>query len=96
MISWMVYSVFCNDITYLHAVSARKALGIKREKGKKGKELVFDYIKENEKWFPIVYKKTGAPKDWIFDRMDAWVMGRAGFLKSQSNPSELDTVQKIA
>lgn len=94
MVSGMIYLNFCSDIEYLAAVSARKEIGIKRQKGKKGKELVFEYMKENEKWFPIVYKKTQKPKDWIFDRMDAWVVCRAGFLRIQKS-ALLDVSAKI-
>lgn len=58
IISFLIENEFKIKPIHIAATSARKICGIKIEKGRKAKEQVLDYMKDNEKWFKIDYKKT--------------------------------------
>ena len=63
IVCWITYSNFCQDINYIGASSARKQVGISILKnGKKAKEQCWDWFKETQKWYNIIYKKTRQTK----------------------------------
>lgn len=82
IISWIVFDKFAINPQYIPAVSARKACGIKMQKGKKGKECVMEYMAANESWFKIELTKTGNIKPYCYDRADSFVIAKAGFLSN--------------
>lgn len=53
-----------------------------RKNGIKAKDQVLDYIKNNEKWYKIQYKKTGKPKIFVYDEIDSLVMAKYGLIIS--------------
>lgn len=83
IVSWIVFDKFLINPQYIPAVSARKACGIKMQKGKKGKECVMEYMAANESWFKIELTKTGNIKPYCYDRADSFVIAKAGFLKNK-------------
>ncbi len=79
IVSWLVYELFEIEPKYITATSARKRAGIKVPRGQKAKEVVLDFLLENEKAFKIEYTKFGNPKPESYDRADAIVVAKAGY-----------------
>ena len=79
IVSWLVYELFEIEPNYITATSARKRAGIKVPRGQKAKEVVLDFLLENEKAFKIEYTKFGNPKPESYDRADAIVVAKAGY-----------------
>ena len=79
VVSWMCYSLWNIEPSYLAATSARKLCGIKIPKGQKAKPVVLQYVLDNEPTFVVEYTKHGNPKPDSFDKADSWVMAKAGF-----------------
>ena len=63
---------------YISATSARKTCGIKVPRGTKAKQVVMQFLLDNEPEFVILYTKHGNPKPHEFDRADSLVIARAG------------------
>ena len=80
-ISWLVYKVCGIEPQYIAASTARKACGIKVEKGQKAKEKVLLHVSEVEDSFNIEYTKFGNPKQYFYDRADSYVIAKAGFFE---------------
>jgi len=86
-ICYSIYSRFLSEPKLISVISARKLLGIttpKKVKKKVAKHHVFECVKAfgsipDGQW---AYKKTGTPKDWCYDRADAYVIARAGYILS--------------
>jgi len=81
------YGIYCAyrlQPKLISVISARKALGIsipKKTKKKDSKHMVFEQVRARKAipestW---IYKKTGRPKDWCYDRADAYVIARAAY-----------------
>ena len=81
VVSWMCYSLWNIEPSYLAATSARKLCGIKVPKGEKAKPVVLQYVLDNEPKFVVEYTKHGNPKPDSFDKADSWVMAKAGFFQ---------------
>lgn len=88
IVSWICYS-FCKNLNFLPAVSARKQIGLKMVKGKKGKEIVMEHMLNKEGWFKVDYAKTGSIKPYCFDKADSFVIAKAGFLAWQLKQSSI-------
>lgn len=81
---FMIYWTWLQEPNLISVVSARKTLGIvlpKKRKTKDTKQMVFEAVKAmnvipEDAW---TYKKTGRPKDWVYDRVDAYVIARAAY-----------------
>ena len=76
---------------YLSATSARKSCGIKVPRGAKAKQVVMQFLLDNEPEFVILYTKHGNPKPHEFDRADSLVIARAGAInesREAKNSSE--------
>ncbi len=80
IVSWILKDEFKKEPFYIPASSARKQIGLKMVKGRKGKEIVMDYMRDEQKWFVIEYTKNNKIKPFCFDRADSFVIARAGFL----------------
>tara|TARA_R100001594_G_scaffold145491_2_gene195759 strand:+ start:2055 stop:2576 length:522 start_codon:yes stop_codon:yes gene_type:complete len=78
-----IVSYICQDDfespEYIGASTARKACGIKVEKGKKAKEVVLKFVLDNEDNFVIEYTKQGNPKPGSYDRADSYIIAKAGW-----------------
>lgn len=79
VVSWMCYSLWGKEPTYIAATSARKLCGIKVPKGEKAKPVVLQFVLDNEPKFMVEYTKHGNPKPNSFDKADSWVIAKAGF-----------------
>ena len=88
IISWICYQVFHREPDYLAATSARKSCGITVPKGTKAKEVVLEYLLDNEPTFEIEYTKQGNPKPDSYDRADSIVVAKAGYVEWMKRSSE--------
>ena len=71
---------------YIGASTARKSCGIKIPKGEKAKDVVLQYVLDNEPNFVVEYTKHGNPKPGSYDRADSLIIARAGYnLWKQTN-----------
>ena len=78
-----IVSYICNRTygirpEYVGATSARKLCGIKVERGKKAKQVVLNFLLDNEPAFKVQYTRQGNPKPGVHDRADALIVARAG------------------
>ena len=88
IVSWMVYRNLRQEPEYIAATSARKLCGIKVPKGQKAKQVVLDFLLDNEPSFEIRYTKFGNPTPDSFDRADSLVIARAGFITCQQSKNK--------
>jgi hypothetical protein len=84
IVSFTCYKVFGLQPEFIGASSARKLCGIKVERGRKAKEVVLEYLLDNEPSFSIEYTKHGNPKPGSWDRSDSIIIARAGLKKWES------------
>ena len=90
IVSWLVYEMFEMEPKFIGSTSARKLAGIKVPRGQKAKQVVLEYLLDNEPAFKIEYTKHGNPKPESYDRADAIVIAKAGWAIEQAS-SEEDT-----
>jgi len=81
IISWISYKIFGFEPQYIGASTARKAVGIKVERGQNAKEIVLKRVMELEKGFLVEYTPHGNP---VAGWPDAYVIARAGYLSCQT------------
>lgn len=79
IVSYICQENFDAKIEYIGASTARKACGIKVEKGRKAKEVVLNFVLDNEDKFVIEYTKQGNPKPGSYDRSDSYIIAKAGW-----------------
>ena len=79
IVSYMCQRFFNIAPEYIGASTARKACGIKSEKGKKAKETVLSFVLDTEPRFSIEYTKHGNPKPGSYDRADSYIIAKAGW-----------------
>lgn len=84
IVSWMMYEKTGIKPEYLSATSARKSCGIKVPKGTKAKQVVVDFLLDNEPQFMVEYTKFGNVKPECFDKADSIVIAKAGFICRQN------------
>ena len=84
IVSWMVYRNLRKEPEYIAATSARKLCGIKVPRGSKAKEVVLNFLLDNEPKFGITYTKFGNPKPDSYDRADSLVVAKAGYQLCQN------------
>lgn len=82
---WLIYSYFRIKPNLIMASSARKQAGIKVPRGSDTKNFILSSVQNfgiipEEEW---EYKKTGKPKDWCYDKADAFVVALAGCKNEQ-------------
>ena len=80
-VSWLCYEMFGYKPNYIGASSARKQCGIKISRGQKAKEIVLNYVLDNEPEFVVEYTKHGNPRPGSYDRADSLIVAKAGFLR---------------
>jgi Holliday junction resolvasome RuvABC endonuclease subunit len=85
IVSYLCYDVFNKKPEYVGASSARKLCGIRVPKGKKGKEVVLNFLLDNEPSFDITYTKFGNPSPGTYDRADSLIVARAGLALCRKN-----------
>ena len=79
-----IVSYLCQDELgikpeFIGASTARKSNGIKIPRGEKAKQVVLQYVLDNEPNFVVEYTKQGNPKPGSYDRTDSLVIARAGY-----------------
>jgi Holliday junction resolvasome RuvABC endonuclease subunit len=83
IVSWLCAEIFQTEPEYIGASTARKALGIKVEKGQNAKEIVLAHILGLESTFKVEYTAHNNPKKGTYDRADSYVIAKAGFFQCQ-------------
>jgi len=89
VVSWLLYELFEIEPTYIAASTARKQAGITGLRGKKAKEVVLQFLLDNEPAFHVEYTKHGNPKAESFDRADAIVVAKAGWVLEQKGKDQV-------
>lgn len=79
IVSWICYRRYAIEPEYLAATSARKSCGIKVPRGTKAKQVVLQFLLDNEDSFSVQYTKQGNPKPESYDKADSIVIARAGY-----------------
>ena len=79
-----IVSYICQDQLgikpeYIGASTARKLNGIKIPRGEKAKQVVLQYVLDNEPDFVIEYTKQENPKPGSYDRADSLIIAKAGY-----------------
>ena len=85
IVSWLVFELFEIRPEFIGATSARKQAGIKVPRGQKAKQVVLQYLLDNEPAFKIEYTKHGNPKPESYDRADAIIIAKAGWKLENEN-----------
>lgn len=81
IVSWIMWDKLGIEPNYISATSARKECGLTVPKGKRGKEVVMEYMLDKQKWFVVEHTKTGKIKPYCYDRADSFIVAQAGFLR---------------
>ena len=84
IISYICQKCYLKPPEFISASTARKACGIKVERGKKAKEVVLNFLLDNDKDFSVEYTKHGNPKPGSYDRADSYIIAKAGWTKLNS------------
>lgn len=84
IVSWICYEIFGLEPDYIGASTARKAVGIKVERGQNVKEVVLKRVLELESTFKVDYTPKGNPVAGSYDRADSYVIAKAGYLSCQT------------
>jgi len=92
IVSWLVYELFEIEPQYIAATSARKQCGIKVKRGEKAKEIVLKHLLETEPGFRIDYTKHGNPVAGSYDKADAIVVAKAGYLIERQQEEEQESI----
>ena len=78
--SWLVFDQYKIKPEYLAATSARKLCGIKVPRGQKAKQVVLNFLVDNEPAFVLEYTRNGNPKPECYDKADSMVIAKAGVI----------------
>ena len=87
IVSWIAWDKFGITPEYIAAVSARKEIGLTVQKGKRGKDVVMEYMLDKEAWFQVEYGRTGKIKPHFYDMADSFVVAKAGLLRCMKEKS---------
>jgi hypothetical protein len=79
IVSYICLDVLGIEPEYIGASTARKSNGIKVPRGEKAKQVVLQYVLDNEPNFVVDYTKQGNPKPGSYDRADSLIIARAGY-----------------
>ena len=80
IVSWLVFDQYGIQPEYIAATSARKLCGIKVSRGQKAKQVVLNFLLDNEPSFVIDYTRNGNPKPESYDKADSIVIAKAGVI----------------
>jgi hypothetical protein len=78
------------SVTYLHPSSWKSVMkrdGLLIPKGADKKVLTLDFVRRHQPGFEMQLNRNDKPQPWMFDRADAYCIGRAGYLKCIANGS---------
>jgi hypothetical protein len=85
-VSYIVFDRYKKRVEYISPSEARKLVGLKVQRvskcGISHKKQTFDYFMARDlssQVWPL--KKSGEPKDFVFDTVDAYCIAKAGQLK---------------
>jgi hypothetical protein len=84
IVSWICCDVVGLDPQFISAATARKMYGVKMEKGRKAKEVVFEAVLDRETDFKVEYTAHGNPIPGSMDRSDSFIIAKAGYLQWKS------------
>ena len=79
IVSWICCDVIEIDPQFISAATARKMYGIKLEKGRKAKEVVFEAVLDREPDFKVEYTAHQNPVPGSMDRSDSCIIAKAGY-----------------
>ena len=79
VVSYLCHRELKKTPEHISASSARKSCGISIPKGKKAKEVVVNFLLDNEPRFNVEYTKSGNIKPKYYDIADSIVIAKAGF-----------------
>jgi len=85
IISWLAFDQYKTKPEYLAATSARKLCGIKVPRGQKAKQVVLNFLVDNEPAFVLEYTRNGNPKPECYDKADSMVIAKAGVICEREN-----------
>ena len=85
IVSWLVFDQYKIKPEYLAATSARKLCGIKVPRGQKAKQVVLNFLVDNEPAFVLEYTRNGNPKPECYDKADSMVIAKAGVVCEREN-----------
>ena len=85
IVSWLVFDQYGIQPEYIAATSARKLCGIKVSRGQKAKQVVLNFLLDNEPAFVLEYTRNGNPKPECYDKADSIVIAKAGAICEQKN-----------
>lgn len=88
IVSWLCYEMYEVEPEYLSVTPARKAIGITVPRGENAKEVVLNFLLDNEDSFSVEYTKHGNPKPGSYDKADSIVIARAGMKCQAERKSE--------
>ena len=88
IVSWLCYEIYEVEPEYLSVSPARKACGITVPRGENAKEIVLNFLLDNEGSFSVDYTKHGNPVPGSYDRADSIVIARAGMKCQAERNSE--------
>lgn len=84
IVSWICCDVIGLDPQFISAATARKMYGVKMEKGRKAKEVVFEAVIDRESDFKVELTAHGNPVPGSMDRSDSFIIAKAGYLQWKS------------
>ena len=79
ILSYVCQQDFGVEPQYIGASTAIKSCGIKIPKGEKAKDVVLQYVLDNEPNIVVEYTKHGNPKPGSYDRADSLIIAKAGY-----------------
>jgi hypothetical protein len=85
--SWICCEVYGREPEYIPVMTARKALGIKVERGANAKEIVLKHVLDNYPSFKVEYTPKGNAAKGVYDRADSLVIAVAGYKGCQKEKS---------
>tara|TARA_Y100000034_G_scaffold123476_1_gene170277 strand:+ start:33 stop:563 length:531 start_codon:yes stop_codon:yes gene_type:complete len=84
IVSYICQKCYLKPPEFISASTARKACGIRVERGKKAKEVVLNFLLDNDSTFSVEYTKHGNPKPGSYDRADSYIIAKAGWTSLNS------------
>lgn len=90
VISYVIWNEFhrlgtATCVEHIHPATAKsvaKKDGLIIPKGVDKKQMTLDWVVSKEPNFPLVLNRNGKPQPYCYDQADAYLIGRAGFIRS--------------
>ena len=79
IVSWICADIIGVEPQFISAATARKSYGVKLEKGRKAKEVVFETVLDREPDFSVELTAHGNPVPGSMDRSDSFIIAKAGY-----------------